>query len=101
MIRSATVADVTTMSATNLQFNDISANNTQFQRIGASAPYSITRNGNVLANNVQSMTFSYYQQDGTSVASTTATLWFVVIDVIVQEGSQTLEVRTRVHPRNF
>ncbi len=103
LIRSATATDITTMTATNLQFNDISGNNIQFQRTGASAPYSITRNGSALANNIQSVAISYYQNDGTTAVTlaTVTTLWFVDISVTAQEGAETVQMRTRVHPRNF
>jgi len=102
-IRSATAADITTMTATNLQFNNISGNNIQFQRSGASAPYTLLRNADVLATHVQSMTLSYFANDGTTVVTsgTVANLWFVVIDVTDQQGSDSLQIRTRVHPRNF
>lgn len=105
MIRSASATDITTgtMSATNLQFYDVNNNNIQFQRTGASAPYTITRNGIILANNVQSMTLSYWQLNGTTAvtAATITSLWFVDISVTVQQGTETLQVQTRVHPMNF
>ena len=103
MIRSATAVDITALTATNLQFNDINGNNIQFQRVGAIAPYTMQRNTNVLANNVQSITFSYFANDGVTAVTlaTVTTLWFVVIDLTVQQGTETISVRTRVHPMNF
>jgi prepilin-type N-terminal cleavage/methylation domain-containing protein len=102
MIRSATATDISTMTATNLQFNDVNGNtNVLFQRSGASAPYSIVRNGQVLANNVQSVSFSYYQQDGVTVAAAATQVWFIQIDLTTVNRGETLSMRVRVHPRNF
>ncbi len=101
MIRSASSADIASMTATNLSFTDINGNAIQFQRTGASAPYTITRNGNTLARNIQTLAFTYYQQDGVAAAATADAVWYVVIDVTAVQGAQTFEVRTRVHPRNF
>lgn len=103
LVRSATAGDITTMTATNLQFNDINGNNIQFQRIGGAAPYSITRNGLVLANDIQSVAISYYQNDGITAVTpaTVTTLWFVDISVTAQKGAETIQTRTRVHPMNF
>ena len=102
MIRSATAADISTMTATDLQFNDVNGNtNILFQRSGASAPYSVVRNGQVLANNIQSISFSYYQQDGTTVAGAAAQVWFIQIDLTTVNAGETLTMRLRVHPRNF
>jgi prepilin-type N-terminal cleavage/methylation domain-containing protein len=96
MIRSATATDISTMTATNLQFNDVNGNtNVLFQRSGASAPYSIVR------NNVQSVSFSYYQQDGVTVAAAATQVWFIQIDLTTVNRGETLSMRVRVHPRNF
>ncbi len=97
LIRSATAADISTMTATNIVFNDINGTNIQFSFAGS----AISRSGNTLANNVQSLTFSYYQQDGTTVAASAAQVWFIQIDLTTVNAGETLSMRLRVHPRNF
>lgn len=102
MIRSATTTDISTMTSTSLQFNDVNGNNNiLFQRSGASVPYSILRNGEVLANNIQSVTFSYYQQNGSTTAGSASEVWFIQIDLTTVNGDETLPMRIRIHPRSF
>ncbi|MBI3353694.1 MAG: hypothetical protein HY034_02230, partial [Nitrospirae bacterium] len=97
LIRSATAADISTMTATNIVFNDVNGINIQFSFAGN----TISRSGNTLANNVQSMTFSYYQQDGTTVAVSAAQVWFIQISLTTVNAGETLPLRLLVHPRNF
>ena len=97
MIRSATAADISTMTASNIVFNDVNGTNIQFSFAGN----TISRSGNTLANNVQSMAFSYYQQDGTTVAGSAAEVWYVQISLTMVNAGETLPLRLRVHPRNF
>ncbi len=97
LIRSATAADISTMTATNIVFNDVNGANIQFSFAGN----TISRGGNTLANNVQSLTFSYYQQDGTTAAATAAQVWYVQISLTTVNRGETLSMRVRVHPRNF
>jgi prepilin-type N-terminal cleavage/methylation domain-containing protein len=97
LIRSATAADISTMTATNIVFNDVNGTNIQFSFAGN----TISRNGNTLANNVQSLTFSYYQQDGTTVAAAATQVWYIQIAITTVNAGETLSMRLRVHPRNF
>ena len=97
LIRSATAADISTMTATNIVFNDVNGTNIQFIFAGN----TISRSGNTLANNVQSLTFSYYQSDGVTVAGAAAQVWFIQIDLTTVNAGETLSLRLRVHPRNF
>ena|GEM_PF-416928 len=97
LIRSATATDITTMTATNIVFNDVNGTNIQFSFAGN----TISRSGNTLANNVQSLAFSYYQQDGTTVAGSAAQVWYVQISLTTVNAGETLPLRLRVHPRNF
>ena len=97
LIRSATAADISTMTAANIVFNDVNGTNIQFSLAGT----TISRSGNTLANNVQSLAFSYYQQNGTTVAALPTDVWFVQIDLTTVNAGETLAMRLRVHPRNF
>jgi len=54
-----------------------------------------------LATGVTALTFTYLQQDGITPTAVATTLWYIVIDVTDQQGTGTLEIRTRVHPMNF
>ena len=102
LIRSQTVGDISTMNPADISFTDIQNNRVRFQ-LSVGTVRRSPDNGvtwQTLASGVTALNFSYLQQDGVT-AATAATLWFVVIDVTDQQGSETLQMRTRVHPRNF
>lgn len=102
LIRSQTAGDVPTMSAADMSFTDINNNQVWFQ-LNAGTVRRSSDNGatwQTLANGVTALNFSYLQQDGVT-AATALTLWYVVIDMTDQQGSESLQVRTRVHPMNF
>lgn len=108
LIRSQTAGDMPTMAAADLIFCDVTGKAIEFQLAGTvlnrreSATCSPLAWGgwNSLATGVTPFTISYFQQDGVTVAAAT-NLWYVVIDVTDTQGTETLEIRTRVHPRNF
>ena len=102
LIRSQTAADISIMNPSDISFTDIQNNQVRFQ-LNAGSIRRSPDNGTTwqpLASGVTALNFSYLQQNSTSSISAT-TLWFVVIDVTVQKGSETLEMRTRVYPMNF
>ena len=108
LVRSRTVADIPTMTPTDLLFCDVTGKAVEFQLVGtalnrresATCSPSAWGGWNALATGVTPLTVSYFQRDGVTAATAT-TLWFVVIDMTDVQGSETLRLRTRVHPRNF
>lgn len=102
LIRSQAVGDISIMNPADISFTDIQNNRVRFQ-LSAGTVRRSPDNGitwQTLSSGVQTLTFSYLKQDGVTVA-TAATLWFVAIDMTDQQGSETLQMRTRVHPMNF
>ncbi len=100
LIRRASVVDITTMTDTNLRFTDVNGANAGFTW---TSPTLSRWNGigtAVLAPNITAFDFNYYRQDGVTPA-TEATLWYVEITMTSQQGSESLQMSTRVHPRNF
>ena len=94
-------ADITTMANTDLRFTDISGTTVGFNW---GSPNLNRWNGignDVLASNITAFTFAYYQQDGVTAAGAAATLWLVEITMTATQGTETLQLRSRVHPRNF
>jgi prepilin-type N-terminal cleavage/methylation domain-containing protein len=109
LIRSQTAGDIPTMAASDLVFCDVTGKAVEFQLAGAvlnrreSATCSPLAWGgwNALSSSgVNSLTFTYLDSTGAGGA-TAANLWSVVIDVTDQQGSETMNMRTRVHPMNF
>jgi prepilin-type N-terminal cleavage/methylation domain-containing protein len=102
LVRSRTVADIPVMNPTLFLFTDSQGVQMGF-RLNAGAVQRTQDNGTTwqtLATGVTALNFSYLQQDGVTPAAAT-TLWFVAIEMTDQQGSETLQMRTRVHPRNF
>jgi prepilin-type N-terminal cleavage/methylation domain-containing protein len=107
-IRSQTAGDITTMAAANLAFCDITGKAIEFSLAGTvlNRRESATCNPpawggwNALANGVGPLTFTYRDVAGASGAAATD-LWFVEIDMTDTQGSETMRMRTKVHPRNF
>jgi prepilin-type N-terminal cleavage/methylation domain-containing protein len=102
-------ADVTTMLATDLYFCDVTGKAVEFQLLGSglyrreSATCSPLAWGgwNTLSpGGVNPLTFTYLDSAGASGA-TAANLWFVDINLTDTQGSDSLQMRSRVHPRNF
>jgi prepilin-type N-terminal cleavage/methylation domain-containing protein len=96
LIRSRTAADIPTFTATNLVFTDSYGNAIQFQLVGN----TIQRNGAVLAGNVTALDFDYLQNNG-AVAGAANLIWRIVMDVTVLVGTESVQLRTEVHPTAF
>jgi len=102
MIRSQG-ADIVTMTAANLQYTDVNGAVTGFNWSGLPTSTLNRWNGasnDVLASGITAFSFDYWQQDGLTVANTT-NVWFIDISLTAQQGADTLQLRSRVHPRNF
>jgi prepilin-type N-terminal cleavage/methylation domain-containing protein len=97
LIRSATAADIPTMTAAALSFVDLSGNAVAY----ASGGGSVTRNGVALASSGSAtLAFSYFQKSG-AVAATAAQVWVIQMDMTFTTGAESQSFRVRVHPRNF
>jgi prepilin-type N-terminal cleavage/methylation domain-containing protein len=103
LIRSC--ADITGPAnpSNTLSFTDVFGNPIAFSVAGT----NLNRVGNLLANNITSPTpFRFLDQNGNvtttcSVPTVSTDIWFVEIDLTDTQGSETLRMRTRVHPMNF
>jgi hypothetical protein len=109
LIRSQTAGDIPTMAATDLIFCDVTGKALEFQLAGTvlnrreSATCSPPAWGawNTLASGgVNPLTFTYLDSTGAGGA-TAANLWFVDISLTDTQGSDSLPMRSRVHPMNF
>jgi hypothetical protein len=91
------------MNPTDLRFTDINGTDVRFQLDGSNNIQRSQNGGvtwNVLASGISALTINYFQQDGVTVAIAT-NLWFIDITLTDTQGSESLTLRTRVHPRNF
>ena len=100
IIRSA--ADVTSACtiATSSSFTFTDSNG-----ISVSYSYSggtLSSGANILANNLSSFAFTYYDKTGTQInTASCSSLWTVTINLTESQGSDTLPMRVSIHPRSF
>ena len=95
-------ADIPTMAGTTLRYVDVNGVQTGFQLTGTDIERT-EDNGStwqILATGTTAFNFNYFRQDGVTPAAA-ATLWFVEITMTSEQGAESLQMRTRVHPRNF
>ena len=93
-------ADITTMLNVDLRFTDVNGSNIGFTWVNPNLSRWNGVGNDVLASGIAAFTFSYYQQDGVTVATPT-NVWVVEIAMTAQQGGESLQMRSRVHPRNF
>ena len=96
-IRSASAADLTLTPATQITFTDTSANVVSYTLSGT----TLMRNGQPLADGINSLNFSYIASDGKTTAATAAQTHYVVVDIAVSIFGSNYSARTTVHPRAF
>lgn len=95
-------AAVTLMNPTDLRYTDIQGRQMGFRLSGniVERTEDNAATWQTLATGAQALNFSYFQQDGVTPAAA-ATLWFVELSMTDLQGTESLQMRTRVHPRNF
>jgi prepilin-type N-terminal cleavage/methylation domain-containing protein len=104
-IRSNTAADIPAMTGTTLQYNDINGVQTGF-RLNAGNIERTEDNGatwQTLAINITGPggnIFTYLDTGG-AVTVAPASLWLVQIQFTATQGTESIDMHTAVHPRNF
>jgi prepilin-type N-terminal cleavage/methylation domain-containing protein len=98
-IPSCTALSVPANPSSSIAFSDIISNATVTFNVSGG---SLFRNSDLLARGITSaQPFSFFAADGTTLTNTCPGIWFVQIAVTDTQGSESLQIRTRVHPRNF
>jgi len=96
-IRDLSDADaIVTMSSATFAFIDSASNTVTY----ALTETNLTRNGDLLASDVNSLTFRYWEIDGT-VAESPEDVRLIEVDLSMQSGDETWQVRTPIFPRYF
>jgi len=99
MIRSQG-ADIATMTATNLQYTNVNGATVGFSWTSPTLNRWNGTGNDMLATGISAFSFTYLQQDGIT-AATSANVWFIDISMTSQQGTDTVAMHSRVHPRNF
>lgn len=89
-------------TTTSFQFVDGSNSNISYTLSGT----NLMRNANVLARNVQQLSFSYWDINNQTlavptVAPATTNIWRVLVKVTGLSAGQTLKMEAEIHPRNL
>jgi prepilin-type N-terminal cleavage/methylation domain-containing protein len=79
-----------------IDFNDINENRINFRFSGN----TLLRNGDILADNVSGLIFTYYDEDG-STADSCPDTYRIAIELQLSRGTQTLTLRSQIYPRNL
>ncbi len=74
--------DISTISSNNFVFTDINGNAVQYQLSGT----SLTRNGQVLASGIQTLSLSYFDENN-AVTSTPSLTRFIKMSLSVAQGT--------------
>ena len=82
------------LTSTALTFDDAADNTIAFSLSGS----DLLRNGDLLAQGLTSLTFTYWKSDGTA-AAVAADLHLVEIDLTAQTGSEPYRLQAAVFPR--
>jgi prepilin-type N-terminal cleavage/methylation domain-containing protein len=93
-IRSPT-AGITTATATQLAFTDTNGTDIVYQVSGS----NLMRNSQVLADGVQSITFSYFNQNGATTGVLSA-IDYITIILNITQNNTTFSLTTSVNARN-
>lgn len=96
-IRSPSAADITTMTATDLKFTKASGAIVEFTW----ANPVLSLGAQQLATGITAFTFKYYMADGNTQTSDPTAMWFVEIIMTATQGTEMLQMSTRVHPMNL
>lgn len=109
-VRSATAADLDIASLTQVRFVDTDGNGVCFYHNGAAnrimrsadgpATACGTNNPQPLADNITSLTFTYWDNTGAATAMV-ASVYYITPGITVVEDSYSASFRTTVRPRNF
>ena len=86
--------------SSTLSFTDINGNAVIFSVAGG----NLSRGGDILAMGVNAQPFNFLNRSGALITDCGAApndIWFVEIDVTSIQGTESLQIRTRVHPMNF
>ena len=94
-------ASVLTAQSNRFRFTDVSNNTIDYQLSGT----HLMRNNDILARNVQSLAFTYYDKDNNVLVSPTISPTTTIMRIQIQTTSllqgQSVILQSQVRPRNF
>ena len=89
-------SDISTASASQFTFTDTSGGSVSYTLSGS----SLLRNGQILADGVNSVTFTYFDDTGTSTG-TLANIRYVTASLNITLNNSNYTIATTIYPRNL
>ncbi|GEM_PF-2180985 len=93
---------VAVATSSRFKFTDISSNSIDYTLSGT----NLMRNSDIMGRGIQSITFTYYDVNGATIATPTVSpsstnIWRIVMSVTSQKEGQTQTMDAEIHPRNL
>lgn len=105
-LRSASAADLNIATAGQIRFNDVTGNSvcfylngTDLMRSGDFTAACGTTNPQVLASGVSALSFTYYQDDGSTLAGAPNLVRYITVQFIVTQGAASTVYRANITRR--
>lgn len=96
-VRSATAADLTISPGSQIAFTDVNGTNISYALNGT----ILERNGQPLADGVSTLGFSYLMNDGKSTAAVVDNVYYITVEMTINNGTANRSFRSTVHPRSI
>jgi prepilin-type N-terminal cleavage/methylation domain-containing protein len=94
------IGTITGNPTNSLIFIDINGTAITYALTGTVLNRTVGGVPSALAQGVTTLQFQHYTSAGV-LTTAPASVWFIEINVIDTQGTETLQIRTRVHPMNF
>jgi prepilin-type N-terminal cleavage/methylation domain-containing protein len=93
-------ADISTATSSQLSYTDINNNSISYTLSGSNLTLTKNSSAQVLAEGVNSLTFTYYNNSGSAPASNSA-IRYINISIVVTQNNANYSLTTTIYPRNF
>ncbi len=94
-------SDITTATSTQLSFNDINNDAISYTLSGSNLTLTQNSTTQILAVGINSLTFTYYDQNGATPPASTAATRFIKVTLTVTQNNANFTVSTSIYPRNL
>lgn len=99
-VGTAVLGAITGNPTNSFIFTDFSGTTITYSLAGTTLNRTVGGVPSALAQGIATLEFRHYDSAG-ALTTTPASVWVVEISVTAQQGTETLTMRTRVHPRNL
>lgn len=93
--------DISIATATQLSFTDINNNAISYTLSGSNLNLTQNSTTQTLAVGINSLTFTYYDQNGTTPPASTAATRYIKVTLAVTQNNANYTLTTSIYPRNL